>query len=125
MSYSKFEYSDLKLSNKSFAKIGKIEVSVTLKNNSNIAGKEVVQLYIRDLFASTTRPVKELKDFEMIELEPNEPKIVKFYIYEKTIEFYPANNKWEAESGDFNVFVGTNSEKPLEDNFVFTAKFCY
>lgn len=120
MSYSKFEYFDLKLSNKSFAKNGKIEVSVTLKNNSNIAGKEVVQLYIRDLFASTTRPVKELKDFEMIELEPNEPKIVKFYIYEKTIEFYPANNKWEAESGDFNVFVGTNSEKPLKDNFVFT-----
>ncbi len=120
LSYSKFEYSGLKLSNKSFAKNGKIEVSVTLKNNSNVTGKEVVQLYIRDLYASTTRPVKELKGFEMIELQPNQSKVVKFTIDEKTIEFYTANNKWEAETGDFKVFIGTNSQETLEAIFMFT-----
>ncbi len=120
LSYSKFEYSGLKLSNKSFAKNGKIEVSVTLKNNSNVAGKEVVQLYIRDLYASSTRPVKELKGFEMIELQSNQSRVVKFTIDEKTIEFYTANNKWEAETGDFKVSIGTNSQETLEAIFMFT-----
>ena len=120
LSYSKFEYSDLKLSANLFSKNGKIEVSVVIKNISNVAGKEVVQLYIRDLIGSTTRPVKELKGFEMIELLPNQTKIVKFIIDEKTIEFYTANNKWEAETGDFKVYVGTNSQETIEANFQFT-----
>jgi beta-glucosidase len=67
LSYSKFEYSDLKLS-ASFPK-GKIVVSVKVKNTGKVTGKEVVQLYIRDLIGSVTRPVKELKGFEMIELK--------------------------------------------------------
>ena len=119
LSYSKFEYSDLKLNTNTFVKNGKIEVSVTIKNSSKVAGKEVVQMYIRDLFASITRPVKELKGFEVIELQANESKIVKFRIDEKTIQFYTANNKWEAEIGDFKVFVGTNSENTLETDFQF------
>ncbi len=120
LSYSKFEYSDLKINANSFSKSGKIEVSVSIKNNSKLVGKEVVQMYIQDLIGSITRPVKELKGFEMVELQPNETKIVKFVIDQKTIEFYTANNKWEAESGDFKVFVGTNSENTLETNFSFT-----
>ncbi len=83
LSYSKFEYSDLQLSSSSFDKNGKIEVSVNVKNVSNIKGKEVVQLYIRDLIGSITRPVKELKGFELIELQPNETKKVTFTIDKK------------------------------------------
>ncbi|MBC5863990.1 beta-glucosidase BglX [Flavobacterium turcicum] len=119
LSYSKFEYSDLKLSANSFGVNGKIEVSVTLKNNSKIAGKEVVQLYIRDLIGSTTRPIKELKGFEMIELQANESKKVIFTIDEKTIEYFTANRKWEAEAGDFKVFVGGSSATVLESSFQF------
>lgn len=119
LSYSKFEYSDLKLSANSFGVNGKIEVSVTLKNNSKIAGKEVVQLYIRDLIGSTTRPVKELKGFELVELQANESKRVIFTIDEKTIEYFTANRKWEAEAGDFKVFVGGSSATVLEGSFQF------
>ncbi|MGZ9676344.1 beta-glucosidase BglX [Flavobacterium sp. GNP001] len=119
LSYSKFEYSDLKLNANSFGVNGKIEVSVILKNNSKIAGKEVVQLYIRDLIGSTTRPIKELKGFEMIELQANESKKVTFTIDEKTIEYFTANRKWETEAGDFKVFVGGSSETVLESSFQF------
>ena len=120
LSYSKFEYSDLKLNANSFSKNGKIEVSITIKNTGKVTGKEVVQMYIRDLVASITRPVKELKGFEMIELQPNESKTVTFIINEKTIEFFTANSKWESETGDFKVFIGTNSANTLEGNFQFT-----
>ncbi len=119
LSYTQFEYSNLKLSANSFSKDGKIEVSVDIKNTGKIKGKEVVQLYIRDLVGSYTRPVKELKGFEMIELEPNQSKNVSFVIDEKTIEYYTANKKWEAEPGDFKVFVGTNSLNVLEKDFQF------
>jgi beta-glucosidase len=120
LSYSKFEYSDLQLSSKSFAKKGKIEVSVNIKNTGKVTGKEVVQLYIRDLIGSITRPVKELKGFEMIELQPNETKKVVFSVDEKTIEFFTANRKWEAEAGDFKVFVGGSSVTKLEGNFQYS-----
>lgn len=119
LSYSKFDYSDLKLSSPSFTANGKIEVSVTVTNSGKVAGKEVVQMYIRDLFASVTRPVLELKGFEMIELQPNESKKVVFTIDEKTIEFYTANAKWEAEAGDFKVFVGGSSAQTLQADFQF------
>lgn len=119
LSYSKFEYSDLKLSAKSLSNKGSLKVSVTLKNNSNVAGKEVVQLYIRDMIGSTTRPVKELKGFEMVALNPFESKIITFEIKEETLAFYTANQKWETEAGDFKVFVGGSSDKTLESNFEF------
>ena len=119
LSYSKFEYSDLKLNSNSFTKNGSIIVSVSLKNTGKYTGKEVVQLYIRDIVGSITRPVKELKNFQIVELKPNEQKIVEFIINQKTIEFYTANNKWEAEPGDFKVFVGGNSSETLETNFKF------
>jgi beta-glucosidase len=119
LSYTKFTYSDLKLSSDTFAKNGKITVSVTVKNSGSYSGKEVVQLYIRDLIGSLTRPVKELKGFEMIDLKAGEQKTVSFTIDEKTIAFYTANGKWEAETGDFKVFIGTNSAETLESNFKF------
>ncbi|MFC6877156.1 beta-glucosidase BglX [Flavobacterium myungsuense] len=117
LSYSKFEYSNIQLDKISFSENGNIKVSVDLKNNSEIIGKEVVQLYIRDLVGSFARPVKELKGFEMVELKPFESKTITFIINQKTIEFYTANSKWEAEPGDFKVFVGGNSEATLEADF--------
>jgi beta-glucosidase len=120
LSYSKFDYSNLKLSANTFSKNGQIQVSVTLKNSGKVTGKEVVQLYIRDLIGSITRPVKELKGFEMVELQPNESKTVTFTINEKTIEFFTANSKWESESGDFKVFVGGSSTTTLESSFQYS-----
>jgi len=117
LSYSKFEYSNLQLDKTSFSEKGKIKVSVDLKNNSEIIGKEVVQWYIRDLIGSYTRPIKELKGFEIVELKPFETKTITFIINEKTIEFYTVNSLWEAEPGKFKVFVGGNSEAAIEADF--------
>ena len=120
LSYSNFSYSDLKLSSPTFTKNGKIEVSVQVKNTGKVAGKEIVQLYIRDLIGSSTRPVKELKGFEMIELQPSETKTVTFTIDEKMTDYFTVNRKWETEAGDFVVFVGTNSNETLEAKFSYT-----
>jgi beta-glucosidase len=119
LSYSKFVYSNIQVNQKSFTKDGEITVSVEIKNNSNVKGKEVIQLYIQDLFGSISRPVKELKDFKMIELNPYETKTVTFKITEKTIEFFTANKIWEAEKGDFKVYIGGNSQEVLEAKFEF------
>lgn len=119
LSYSKFDYSNLKLDKNTFSKNGSIKISVSLKNVSKVPGKEVVQLYIRDLIGSLTRPVKELKGFQLVELNPNETKTIEFSIDEKTIEYYTANGKWEAEPGDFKVFIGGNSLDNLQADFKF------
>lgn len=120
LSYSTFEYSNLKLSTSSFGQKGHITVSVDVKNTSKIDGKEVIQLYIRDIFGSVTRPVKELKGFELSEIKAGQTKTISFTIDEKTIEFYTANNKWEAEPGDFKVFVGGSSATKLEAPFSYS-----
>lgn len=117
LSYSKFEYSDLKVSSPSFSSNGKITVSINVKNTSKVDGKEVVQMYLKDLIGSVTRPMKELKGFEMVSLKANETKTVTFTIDSKLIEFYTANNKWEAEPGDFKVFIGGSSDAKLEASF--------
>jgi len=117
LSYSKFEYSNLKLSSTSFSGNGTITVSVNVKNTSKVDGKEVVQLYLKDLIGSITRPLKELKGFEMVTLKANETKTVTFTIDSKLIAFYTANNKWEAEPGDFKVFIGGSSDATLEADF--------
>jgi beta-glucosidase len=120
LSYSKFEYSSLVISQKTVTKNHPITASVTLKNTSTRAGKEVVQLYIQDIIGSTTRPIKELKGFELLELQPNESKQVTFTIDEKMLEFFTANRKWEAESGEFKVYIGTNSADTQETSFQYT-----
>ncbi len=119
LSYTTFDYKDLKISSSSFSSGGKIEVSITVTNTGKRKGKEVVQLYIRDLIGSLTRPVKELKGFELIELEPGKSKTVSFIINEETIQFYTANRKWEAEPGEFKVFIGGSSNTLLETDFSF------
>ena len=96
LSYTTFEYSDFKINEKSFSKEESIHVSVTLKNTGKYEGKEVVQLYIQDEFASVARPIKELKAFELVNLKPGESKKITFPITEKELGFY--NNQ-----GDFVV----------------------
>jgi beta-glucosidase len=119
LSYSKFEYSDMTVDRNKFVGSEKIKVSISLKNNSDIAGKEVVQLYIRDLVSSTTRPTKELKGFKIISLKANETQIVTFEIDKKTLEFYSKNNIWETEDGEFQVFVGGSSDAVLKSDFTY------
>ena len=109
LSYSKFEYSSFELSAKEMTKNSNIEASITIKNTGKVKGKEIVQLYLQDPFASATRPVKELKGFKTIELEPGTSQKVTFTIKEADLVFYNAKQKWEAEPGTFHVFVGTNS----------------
>jgi len=120
LSYTSFKYDNLKLSTASFSENEAIVVTVDVTNTGEIGGEEVIQLYIRDLVGSITRPIKELKGFEKVFINAGETKTIFFTIDEKTIEFYTANKKWEAEAGEFNVFVGGNSVDLLEKNFNFT-----
>ncbi|MGW1454413.1 beta-glucosidase BglX [Salegentibacter agarivorans] len=109
LSYTNFEYGDLQISSEEMEVEGTIQASITLKNDGDVEGKEIVQLYLRDLVASTTRPVKELKGFEAVQLAPGETKTVTFEINEEMLQFYNANRKWESEAGEFEVFIGGNS----------------
>ncbi|QPH39091.1 beta-glucosidase BglX [Pedobacter endophyticus] len=109
LSYTTFNYSDVKLSSNTLAKGKSITASVTLSNTGKYDGKEVVQLYIRDLVGSITRPVKELKGFQKVALKAGESKTISFNITENDLKFYNSDLKFVAEPGDFEVFIGTNS----------------
>lgn len=89
----------------------------TLTNNGNVEGKEVVQLYTRDLVGSSTRPVKELKGFQKVSLKPGESKEVSFTISENDLRFYNSDLKYVAEPGDFKLFIGSNSHDVKEVGF--------
>lgn len=120
LSYTTFDYSNLKLSKSSFKAGQQIQATVTVKNTGSVAGKEVVQLYIRDLVGSSTRPVKQLKGFQKISLNPGESKEVTFQITEEMLKFYNSDLKFAAEPGDFKVFIGTNSRDNIAGDFKLT-----
>jgi beta-glucosidase len=111
LSYTTFQYSDLKISSAKMNMNGTVTVSVDVKNSGNRRGAEVVQLYIRDDYSSVTRPVKELKGFKKIWLDPGQSQTVSFTINKEMLSFYDVNMKWIAEPGDFTVMVGTASDK--------------
>jgi beta-glucosidase len=117
LSYTTFEYSNLTLDKKEIKKNESLKISVDVKNTGSREGKEVVQLYIRDLVGSVTRPVKELKDFTKISLKPGETKHVEFTITPDKLKFYDINMNYVVEPGDFKVFVGTNSVDVKEADF--------
>lgn len=117
LSYSKFRYYDLKLSNKILTEKSKITITVKIRNDSNVKGEEVVQLYIQDLIARVVRPVKELKAFKKVVFLPKEEKEVSFDITEDMLKFWNENLEFNSEEGDFRVFVGGNSEDTLSDMF--------
>jgi beta-glucosidase len=110
LSYTKFDYSGVKLSDSTLLENGSITASITLTNSGSRAGEEVVQLYIRDLVGSITRPVKELKGFQRVSLESGESKQVTFSITPELLKFYNADLQWAAEPGDFLVFIGGSSD---------------
>ncbi len=109
LSYTEFEYSDLKLSADTMKRGEKLVASVKVTNTGKYKAKEVVQLYIRDLYGSVVRPVKELKGFEKIELDAGETKEVEFTITEEMLKFWTRGMKFEAEAGTFKVFIGPSS----------------
>ena len=109
LSYTKFEYGDIQLSSTKLKGNQKLTATISVKNTGSISGKEVVQLYIRDLVGSITRPVQELKGFDKIELAAGETKNVSFEITQETLKFYNSDLKFDWESGDFEIMIGTNS----------------
>ncbi len=109
LSYTTFDYSDPKLSALQMKEGDNLELSFTIRNSGEVKGKEIVQLYLRDVVASATRPMKELKGFQLVELAPGESKNIKFTIDDKMLQFYSASRKWESEAGDFELFIGGNS----------------
>lgn len=109
LSYTTFSYSDLTLSKSEIKPTEKLQVKVTLTNTGNYDGEEVAQLYIRDLVASVTRPLKELRGFYKVPLKRGESKDLTFELTLEDLKFYDSNLNWTYEPGDFQVFVGTNS----------------
>lgn len=109
LSYSKFDYSDVKLSSTQIDANGELTASVTVTNKSKVDGAEVVQLYIRDVVGSVTRPVKELKGFEKVFIKAGESKTVDFKITPEMLKFYDYDLNFVFEPGDFDVMIGGNS----------------
>ena len=110
LSYTTFSYSDVSLDKTSMTDKGELTATVTVTNTGKRDGAEVVQLYIRDLVGSVTRPVKELKGFEKIFLKAGESKKVSFKITPELLKFYNYNLDFVCESGDFEVMIGRNSQ---------------
>jgi beta-glucosidase len=120
LSYSTFEYSNLNLSSTSIPMNGTLTVKVTLKNTSNTDGTEVAQLYIQDKVGSVVRPVRELKGFQRVALKAGETKTVEFKLTTEDLAFYGRDLIKKAETGDFNVWVGGNSNATLKSAFSVT-----
>jgi beta-glucosidase len=110
LSYSSFSYSDVKLSSKALKGNQSLTASVSVTNTSNTDGKEVVQLYIRDVVGSVTRPVKELKGFQKVEIKAGETKTVTFTITPEHLKFYNYELKYDWEPGEFTIMIGTDSK---------------
>jgi len=117
LSYTKFNYSDIKLTDSAMNSTGRIIATVTVTNGGGYDGEEVVQLYIRDLVGSVVRPVKELKGFQKIFLKKGENRSVSFTITAEDLKFYNSNLKQIAEPGDFKLFIGTSSNDVKEKTF--------
>ena len=117
LSYTKFSYDDLTISSQNMNINDSVEVSVNVTNSGNYDGKEVVQLYIRDLVGTVTRPVKELKGFQKVLIKKGETKTITFTISIEDLKFYNYDLDFVAEPGAFEVFVGTNSDTNLKTTF--------
>ncbi|GAB0156542.1 beta-glucosidase BglX [Chryseobacterium sp. Alg-005] len=111
LSYTKFNYSDIAISNANPKGNQTIQASVTVTNSGNYDGAEVVQLYIRDMVGTITRPVKELKGFQKVFLKKGESKKVTFDITPESLKFYNGELKYDWEPGEFDIMIGTNSDE--------------
>ncbi len=110
LSYTTFDYGKAVLSSKNMTEDGEIKISILVRNTGNVPGKEVVQLYIGDVKASVPRPVKELKSFKKISLEPGEEQVVDFIVTKKDLCFFDEDlHDWVAEKGKFKAYIGSSS----------------
>ena len=124
LSYTEFSYSPVTLSKETFSGKDALTVSVRITNTGTREGTETVQLYIRDLVGSVTRPVKQLKGFERVKLAPGESREVRFEITAETLSFYRQDMSFGPESGDFIVYVGPSSAEGEGRRFSYkTAAF--
>ena len=114
LSYTTFAYSNLKINSQTNTTI---DVSVDVTNTGNVQGKEVVQLYIKDHFARPTQPIKSLKGFELIDLNPNQTKTVHFTLTETELGFYDNDGNFTVQPGDFSIYVGGDSTTKLNTKF--------
>jgi beta-glucosidase len=120
LNYTTFKYGDVAMSSPTLSSAspkGSLSVKTTVTNTGNRAGVETVQLYVRDMVGSITRPVKELKGFKQVALKPDESKTVSFTLTPDDLRFYNSDLKYQAEPGDFKVFIGPNSRDLKEANF--------
>ncbi len=117
LSYTTFTYDTIQLNQRTIRPGQSITASIMIKNTGSMAGEETVQLYIRDLAGSVTRPVKELKGFQKISLNAGEMKKVQFTITENDLKFYNSELKYVSEPGEFTLFIGTNSRDVKETEF--------
>ncbi|MEP6847491.1 MAG: glycoside hydrolase family 3 N-terminal domain-containing protein [Acidobacteriota bacterium] len=122
LSYTQFKISDLKLSNSEIRPTDTIKASVTVENIGKRIGDEVVQVYVQDVAASITRPVRELKGFKHITLNPGEKKNVEFTLTPNDLGFYNGERKFIVEPGNFRVYVGDSSDASLEAGFAVGTK---
>lgn len=121
LSYTTFEYSGLKIEQKSIGPKEQIGIELTIKNTGSRKGDEIIQLYFRDLYASTTRPVKELAGFKRITLEAGEEKRVFFVMKASQTAFLDRTMRWKIEKGEFEIQIGSSSEEiQLCDMFCIT-----
>lgn len=118
LSYTTFAYSDIHLSSTEMSADGELTATVTVTNTGSRDGAEVVQLYIRDLVGSVTRPVKELKGFEKIFLKAGESRKVSFSITPELLKFYNYDLQFVCEPGDFDVMIGGNSRDVKKARFL-------
>ena len=117
LSYTEFDYSEVKLSADTLTRGGNLTAGVILKNVGEYEGAEAVQLYICDEVGSVVRPVRELKGFQKIWLKPGEEKQVTFTITEEMLKFYDINMEYVAEKGRFTVFIGGDSSTQNQAQF--------
>lgn len=117
LSYTQFDYSSLSINKEAISNDDLLMVSVNVSNTGEVSGEEVVQLYIRDLVATTTRPVRELKAFDKITLQVGETKTVSFKLTPASLGFYGSDGRFRVEPGDFELFVGGSSAANLQTTF--------
>ncbi|GAB6549250.1 glycoside hydrolase family 3 C-terminal domain-containing protein [Bacillus mobilis] len=120
LSYTDFEYSNLSIDKKEIKDTDTVSVRVNVKNTGSIAGKEIVQLYIKDVESSMIRPEKELKGFEKVELQPGEEKTVSFILNKRSFAYYNVEWKdWHVETGEFEILVGKSSKEIVLHDSIF------
>jgi beta-glucosidase len=121
LSYTTFSYGKLNLSSNSMAPYGSITAKVTVTNTGNYDAYEVVQMYIHDIYASISRPVKELKGFQRVFLKKGESKEVTFQITPDLLKFYNQDLNYVLEPGDFDVMIGPDSSDKHLQKSTFTV----